>query len=78
MNDSSDPDRCDRWWIAGIEQGSILAIPIVAIARIVHAFQIAFIVGCLRRQLFGIFSFISVIKALKCLPGHLKNIECKL
>ena len=39
MNDSSDPDRCDRWWIAGIEQGSILAIPIVAIARIVHAFS---------------------------------------
>ena len=36
MNDSSDPDRCDRWWIAGIEQGSILAILIVTIARIVR------------------------------------------
>ena len=21
VNDSSDPDRCDRWWTAGIEQG---------------------------------------------------------
>ena len=31
------PDRCYRWWIAGIEQGSILAILIVAIARIVCA-----------------------------------------
>ena len=37
VNDSSDPDRCDRSWIAGIEQGSILAILIVAIARIVRA-----------------------------------------
>ena len=37
MNDSSDADRCDRWWIAGIEQCSILAILIVAIARIVRA-----------------------------------------
>ena len=37
LNDSSDPDRCDRWWIAGIEQGSILAILIVAIAMIVRA-----------------------------------------
>ena len=37
VNDSSDPDRCDRSWITGIEQGSILAILIVAIARIVRA-----------------------------------------
>ena len=37
MNDSSDPNRCDRWWIAGIEQCSILAILIVAITRIVRA-----------------------------------------
>ena len=37
VNDSRDPDRCDRWRIAGIEQGSILAILIVAIARIVRA-----------------------------------------
>ena len=37
VNDSSDLDRCDRWLIAGIEQGSILAILIIAIARIVRA-----------------------------------------
>ena len=37
VNDSSDPDRCDRWKIVGIEQDSILAILIVAIARIVRA-----------------------------------------
>ena len=37
VNDSSDPERCDRWWIAGILQGSILAILIVAIARIIRA-----------------------------------------
>ena len=37
VNDSSDPDRCDRWWIAGTEQDSILAILIVAITRIVRA-----------------------------------------
>ena len=30
-------DRCDRWWIAGIEQVPIPAILIVVIARIVHA-----------------------------------------
>ena len=35
VNDSI-PDRCDRWWIAGIER-SILAILIVAIAKIVRA-----------------------------------------
>ncbi len=40
-------NRCDRWWIAGIEQVSIPAILIVAIARIVHAcfHKIAGIVG---------------------------------
>ena len=35
MNNSSDLDRLERWWIAGIEQGSILAILIIAITRIV-------------------------------------------
>ena len=37
MNDYSDLDRSDRWWIAGIERRSIPAILIVAIARIVPA-----------------------------------------
>ena len=47
MNDSSDPDRCDHWWIAGIKQGSILAILIVAILRFVCAYfhEIAGIAG---------------------------------
>ena len=45
MNNSSDPDHCDRWWIAGIEQASILAILIVAIARIVRACFFAGIAG---------------------------------
>ena len=37
VNDSSNPDHWDHWWIAGIEQGRILAILIVVIARIVRA-----------------------------------------
>ena len=33
VNDSSDPDRCDRWWIAGIEQHCVpLAIETIKIA----------------------------------------------
>ena len=52
MNDSSDPDRCDYWWIAGIEQCFMLAILIVAIARIVRAcfHKIAGIAGVVHRD----------------------------
>ena len=37
VNDTGDPDHCDRWWIAGTGQVSVLEYIIVAIAKTVRA-----------------------------------------